>query len=55
MVTADFETGKAYEVKLENKIRKKAGVKKFLELYPRFELRALSYYLADDAMHVLKL
>jgi hypothetical protein len=36
-------------------IQKKAGMKKLHELYPHFELQALSYHFGDDAMQVLKL
>jgi uncharacterized protein len=55
VLTSDFLTGKAYEVKMDSRIRTKSGMKKFTSLYPNFELKLITYQFSENSYQVLKL
>lgn len=55
VITYDFRSGLAYEVKMDCKLRKRSGVLRFLELYPEFKFEMLTYEFCDDARQALKL
>lgn len=55
VITSDYQTGLAYEVKIDAKNKLSYGHHKFNELYPGFETKILSYEFCDNALQVLKL
>lgn len=55
VVTADYRTGKAFEVKMDNRLRKANSLKRFKALYPAFETELVTYRFSDESRQVLKI
>jgi uncharacterized protein len=55
IISIDFRSGWAYEVKMDCKLRKRAGIFTFRELYPEFKFEMLTYEFCNDTRQVLKL
>ncbi len=55
VITHDFRSGKAYEVKLDCRLRKRSGYFTFKELYPLFQFEILTYEFCENTQQVLKL
>jgi uncharacterized protein len=55
VLTSDFKSGKAYEVKTDGRLRIKSGYRNFLDQYPGFEFELLTYAFRDDSRQVLRL
>jgi uncharacterized protein len=54
IISFDFRSGWAYEVKMDCKIRKRGGILTFRELYPDFKFEMLTYEFCDDTKQVFK-
>jgi len=55
VVSADFESGKAWEVKMDARLKKSSGFYLFRELYPKIITRLITYHEREEAIQVLKL
>ena len=55
IISFDFRSGWAYEVKMDCRPRKRAGIFAFRELYPEFKFEMLTYEFCNDTQQVLKL
>jgi len=55
VVSSDFSTGEAWEVKMDKYPKKTSGFFRFQELYPGFNTRLISYAERENTLHVLKL
>jgi len=54
VVTADFESGKAWEVKMDARLKKSSGFYLFREMYPKIITRLITCHDRDEAIQVLK-
>jgi uncharacterized protein len=55
VVSSDFSSGHAWEVKMDAKHKPSSGFFRFQELYPTFTTRLISYTQQDNALQILKL
>ncbi len=54
VVSSDFTSGKAYEVKMDARLKKSSGFYLFQEIYPGIDTHLITYHDRDNAIQVLK-
>lgn len=55
VITADYRTGKAFEVKMDSTHGKTNSLKRFKTLYPAFETELVTYSFSNSSRQALKL
>lgn len=55
VISSDFLTGKAYEIKFDCRLRSGKGFLKFGELYPNFTRQLVTYQFCENSIQLIKL